>query len=77
MPTFPEQESQSQSSSMGCSFTANVPIVTSLSSRELVKQGWEKCGFTWTMGEDCITYDGVTWRHNGIPVMHMEDIKRK
>lgn len=76
MPTFPEQESQSQSSSMGCSFTANVPIVTSLSSRELVKQGWERVGDTFHKDGNTITYNGATWRFNGNKIVQFfEDLK--
>lgn len=75
MPTFPEQNNETQSSGMGCSFTANVPIVTSLSSRELVKQGWERVGDTFHKDGNTITYNGATWKFNGQPVQFFEDLK--
>lgn len=38
---------------------------TYLSGYSLEYLGWEKKGFTWTKGENVITYDGCIWLFNG------------
>jgi len=90
MPTLPEQDSNTNSSSSTSkvevppTFNPNVPIVNSLSSAGLQKLGWEKRTEDvtivkqitfYTLGNKRVDYDGAVWRYMGQPVQFFEDIK--
>lgn len=73
--TIPDPNSKSLSTGIGCSFNANVPRVTSISSRELLKLGWERVGDTFQKDNQTITYNGATWRLNGNKIVQfLEDL---
>jgi len=89
MPTLPEQDSNTNSSSSTSkvevppTFNLNVPIVHSLSSIGLQKLGWEKRTEDvtifkqitfYTLGDKRVDYDGAVWKCNGRAVEYFEDL---
>ena len=74
MSTNPEEELPKKT---GLSTTQwpNVPIVHSLHTNALIKDGWTREGSTYTKGENTIVYNGYQWRLNGKEaIQFLEDI---
>lgn len=54
---------------------SSLPIVHSLSTDVLVKNGWLRMGSTYTKGENSVVYDGVHWVLNEkTRVQFLEDL---
>lgn len=93
MPTFPEEESQSESSQsphtkIGFVLGSGLPVVRPLTTKAITDMGFEKLGTvilpntqamqtTFKRGEEIITYNGVHFIYNGDIVQHIEDIKNE
>lgn len=82
MPELPTPNSES-ANSKNLSFQMNVPVVHSISSGELLKQGWilfgrETIGQSiiaiYKKGKDEIRYNGARWVLNNKEVQFMEDL---
>lgn len=53
-----------------------LPVVHSLNSNNLSKDGWGRDGNTYSKGDDIIVFDGIKYMLNGLVVQFMEDIKK-
>lgn len=92
MPTFPEEESQSESSQslhtkVGFVIGSGIPVVRPLTTKAITDMGFKKLGTvilpntqamqtTFKRGEEIITYNGVHFAYNGEVVRFVEDIKQ-
>ena len=61
---------------MRYSIADGLPIVHSLNSNNLGKDGWKRDGNKYYKGDDIIVYDGIKYRLNGLVIEFMEDIKK-
>ena len=91
MPTFPEEESQSESSQspqtkIGFVLGSGLPVVHAITSKGLIERGYTReptaiLPGTQTMqtlykkGDNIVTYNGASWMFNGERVEHFEDLK--
>lgn len=56
-------------------FNPSIPVVHSINSYLLEKEGWKRSGSTYTKDGKEIIYDGVYFKQNGERIEFLEDIK--
>jgi len=61
---------------MRYSIADRFPIVHSINSNNLGKDGWKRDGNKYYKGDDIIVYDGIKFRLNGSIIEFIEDIKK-
>lgn len=57
-------------------FNPKLPIVHSINSYILEKEGWKRNGSTYTKEGKEIKYDGVHFKYNGQVIEFLDDIKQ-